>query len=158
MSNYFLNVNSDASARTVAPRVSSDELIVDSNTIGADLHFTLRSKNLSKSGLLLSWEGNVKVPFVENTLLEMRVDVEGAYLNAPLECLGKVVRRVDEPGSPAASFGVKIVQIDGEDLGRWEGAIKELEEKANKFINTSLFDEVEKKEKPVKIYRQPKAS
>ena len=102
-------------------------MIVESNTIGSAIQFPLLSENISKSGLLLMWESKHKVPFQENTIIEMIIDTGGTYLEQPLVCLGKIVRKIG--GSNKCSrFGIRIVQIDPKDQYTWEGMIQLLEE------------------------------
>ena len=97
-------------------------MIVESHTIGSTIQFPLVSANVSKSGLLLTWDSRLKVPFQKNTIIEMCIDPTGEYLESPLICLGKVVRKISETKN-CAHFGVRIVQIDPKDQYTWEGMI-----------------------------------
>ena len=111
-----------------AKRVDNTTLLVDSKTIGSDLRFPLRSQNLSRSGMYLTWESSVRIPFIENTIIEMCIDTAGKFMETPVSCLGKVVRRV-ETTDATTNFGIKIVQIEEEDQGRYDAAIAELDTK-----------------------------
>lgn len=101
-------------------------MVVQSYTIGTNLIYPLLSENVSKSGLLLIWESDYAAPFQENTIIEMTIDTLGAYLDRPLTCLGKIVRKTAE-SKTCYRFGIRIVQIDPKDQHVWEGMIGELD-------------------------------
>jgi hypothetical protein len=144
---------SDARAR--APRYEiPNELLVASKTIGTSVAYTLHTENISRSGMLLIWNHKAPVPFIENTILELTIDPSTMVLSAPVSCLGKVVRKIvtNEAGEPETQFGVRIVQIDGTDLDKWETCIDDL---AKKSIPVSagqnpMIDEPSSKAKPRK--------
>lgn len=132
--------------RVRAPRVPLD-LEVESRTIGTHASYCLYTEDISRSGLLLVWDRDVKVPFNINTLLELTIDPGSNCLDRPVSCLGKVVRREPEAvdgqlsglGAHSARLGVQIVQIDNTDLEAWEGCLAQLERKfgvetSNKII------------------------
>lgn len=127
--------------RVRAPRVPMD-LTVESRTIGTNAAYQFSTEDISRSGLLLVWDRDSKMPFNVNTLLEITIDPKGACLDKPVSCLGKVVRRDAEKeadGSMATRLGVQIVQIDNSDLQAWEGCLNELErrfgiETSNKIV------------------------
>lgn len=114
--------------RVRAPRISID-LTVASKTIGTDANYSLSTLDISRSGLLLEWDRNVKVPFNVNTIIEMTIDPDSNWLGGPVSCLGKIVRRENVDNSTHAKFGVQIVQIDNSDLSVWENCVTELEKK-----------------------------
>lgn len=133
------------STKVRAPRYDTNgELIVASKTIGTDLTYRLCTENVSRSGLLLTWDYNTKIPFIEKTILELTIDPESDWLSAPVSCLGKVVRRqtkrVDQ-NVEATQFGIRIVQIDNTDLDIWDDCISHLAENAAQFVT--------KKEQPM---------
>jgi len=112
-----------------APRVSID-LVVESKTLGTSAAYSMSTEDVSRSGLLLVWERESKMPFIVNTLIEMTIDPTGSCLSKPLTCLGKVVRRDAKDGSGQATrFGIQIVQMDPSDAQNWEGCLSELEKK-----------------------------
>lgn len=116
----------NARARSTRKTIPSG-LIVKSHTIGSSLAFPLMSENVSKSGMLLSWRSKHKIPFREKTIVEMVIDPKGFYFAAPLNCLGKIVRKiVNDKGEER--FGIRIIQIDPKDQYLWEAMIQELEE------------------------------
>ena len=110
----------EATARAAAARFDFEDMIVDTKTIGTNLCYSLRTINISKTGMLLSWNSSVKVPFIENTIIELKVDTTRQHLSFPVDCLGKVVRRIDHGADPATDFGVHIVQMEAEDRLRWD--------------------------------------
>lgn len=116
--------------RSRAPRVPVD-LEVESRTIGSHASYNLYTHDISRSGLLLVWDRDVKMPFIVNTLIEMVIDPGSNCLDKPVTCLGKVVRRdADGPEDKFhARLGVQIVQIDNTDLLAWEGCLAQLERK-----------------------------
>lgn len=115
-----------------APRVLVDGgVMVESKTMGTDVAYTLATENVSKSGLLLTWDATARVPFIVNTLIEMTIDPFCRFLDHPVACIGKVVRR-DELAAASASdrqtrLGIRIVQIENEDMGLWENCVTRLE-------------------------------
>lgn len=113
-----------------APRVPID-LVVESKTLGTNAAYSMSTEDVSRSGLLLVWERDSRMPFIVNTLIEMTIDPTGSCLSKPLSCLGKVVRRdgEEELGGHHARFGVQIVQMDAQDLAKWELCLNELEKK-----------------------------
>ncbi len=130
-----------SSMRVRAPRVPVD-LMVESRTIGTNASYKFTTIDISRSGLLLSWQRDTKMPFIVNTLLELTIDPKGDCLDKPVACLGKVVRREandeDDTGK-TMTLGIQIVQIDNTDLAQWEGCLSQLErqfgiELSNKIV------------------------
>jgi hypothetical protein len=112
-----------------APRVSID-LVVESKTLGTSAAYSMSTEDVSRSGLLLVWERESKMPFIVNTLIEMTIDPKGSCLSKPVTCLGKVVRKDAQDGSSQSTrFGIQIVQMDPGDIQNWEGCLSELEKK-----------------------------
>jgi len=115
--------------RVRAPRVPID-LQVESRTIGTSAAYQLYTEDISRSGLLLVWNREVKMPFNVNTLLELTIDPKGSCLDRPVSCLGKVVRRdIDNGIEKITRLGIQIVQIDNTDLNAWEGCLTQLEKR-----------------------------
>lgn len=125
--------------RVRAPRVPMG-LEVASRTIGTDAAYQLITEDISRSGLLLVWDRDIKMPFIVNTLLEMTIDPAGSCLERPVSCLGKVVRRDADPaaGSHSARLGIQIVQIDNSDLVQWEDCVSELERRFGIEASTKI--------------------
>lgn len=122
-------------ARLRAPRFESDgdDLLVESKTIGTDVTYKLMTGNFSRSGLLLEWQHQSKMPFIVNTILELKIDPKGSVLDAPVLCLGKVVRRKevgkDQIGFLGTQIGVQIIQMDTDDLTLWEKCLALVEKR-----------------------------
>lgn len=115
-----------------APRVPA-ALSVESRTIGTAASYQLATLDVSKSGLLCSFEGDTHVPFIVNTILEIVIDPERTTLTTPLNCLAKVVRRVndDKKSNVHASgeLGIQILQMDQTDVTLWESCLAVLEQR-----------------------------
>lgn len=121
--------NKPIEGRPRAPRFSPNEdLVVKSKTIGTMLAYQLSTDDISYSGLLLSWNHNVTIPFRENTLIEMEIDPESNWLNEPVRCMGKVARRFNSNDGATTKFGISIVQIDHDSLKNWEDCIDYLKQ------------------------------
>ncbi len=127
---------SDEKSRVRAPRFRpSERVVVNSKTIGTYLTYKLSTENLSRSGLLLEWQQNRPIPFIENTILEMTIDPGANILGKPLQCLGKIVRRKESNArSGETQFGVSIIQIEQEDMEQWHSCIEELSMKGAEEI------------------------
>jgi hypothetical protein len=128
--------------RVRAPRVPID-LEVTSKTIGTSANYSFYTEDISRSGLLLVWEKDAKMPFIVNTLLELTIDPGSSCLEKPVNCLGKVVRReaTDAEGKGhGARLGIQIVQMDNSNLNDWEACLSQLEkrygiETSNKIVS-----------------------
>jgi len=135
---------SRAESKVRAPRYRIDrELIVSSKTIGTAVAYPLRTDNVSKSGFLLTWTAGSRVPFIENTILEMTIDPNSQWLEVPVHCLGKVVRKKEKAGASAmepseVQFGVRIVQIDNEDLANWDLCLENLSERVAPLVTAEI--------------------
>jgi hypothetical protein len=131
--------------RVRAPRIPID-LEVSSKTIGTGMAYNLQTLDISRSGMLLSFESSAKMPFNINTLIEMTIDPERRCLGLPVMCLGKVVRRESEKTSrnrESTRIGVQIVQIDASDLTSWEGCLNELEKKFGIETNNKIGQQLQ---------------
>lgn len=113
--------------RTSRTSTSEHGMFVRSQTIGCRTFYAMRSENISRSGLLLTWDSKYRSPFREKTILELRIDCEGNLFDQPVECLAKVVRIEDGIGH-LRKYGVQIVQIAGVHQHAWESKICELED------------------------------
>lgn len=142
-------------SRVRAQRMDVDgSMVVDSKTLGTSITYRLTTRNVSKSGMLLSWNNDSHVPFIVNTLIEMTIDPGARWLSQPVPCLGKVVRR-EEGGSAGASFGIRIIQIDNSDLEAWEACVGSLERDAEHLTSDEEFANPEKNGPRERFAAQP---
>ena len=141
MSNSAGRVVHPGEARVRAPRVALEEsIVVESKTLGTNVSYRLTTHNVSKSGLLLHWSNDSRLPFIINTLIEMTIDPGAVVLKQPVNCLGKIVRK---EGSVPTEFGVRIVQIDNSDLEAWESCVSVLERDAKHLVTEEVDDQDE---------------
>lgn len=130
-----------AESRLRAPRFRMEkELRVSSRTIGTGVHYQLSTSDISRSGMLLSWRHAInKVPFRENTLLELTIDPDQQLFKEPVHCIGKVVRKINENGKTNADveLGIQIVQIENGDLSEWDLCIDYLTKNAEHLITNN---------------------
>ena len=113
--------------------------MVESKTIGTEIAYRLTTENLSRSGMLLSWNRSTSVPFIVNTIVELRIDPGTSHLAAPVSCLGKVVRRDDASGT---KLGIQIIQINNDDLVAWESCVATIEKKTRQLQEEAMASQV----------------
>lgn len=89
--------------------------IVESKTLGTDFSFHLEAANASRTGLLVNTGRYKRIPFGPRTLVELKIDPDKRYLDEPVKCLGKIVRREGED-----RYGIEFVDMEKEDARRWE--------------------------------------
>jgi hypothetical protein len=124
-------IDKPGNPRVRSPRFQTDrDLMVHSKTIGTSLCYKLRTEDISVSGLLLTWSHNTQVPFLINTLIEMEIDPDGQWLDRPLNCVGKVVRKFGDDSDNGTKFGITIVQMDTNSIQEWESCVGSLERRA----------------------------
>ena len=118
--------------KTRATRVPID-ITVESKTIGTEAWCKMTTVDISKSGMLLTWSRKSKMPYIENTIIELTIDPDGRHFKAPVFCLAKVVRKAKPEksasyrGDLGRELGVQIVQIDNDDYDVWENCLNQLE-------------------------------
>lgn len=112
--------------RAAAQRIKpSRPMCVRSKTIGTTLVYKFDTENISKTGLLLNYPTEMKVPYRENTILELTIDTESNNLPTPIQCIGKVVRRsLANQRDDVFQIGISIVQIDAESQSVWENQVE----------------------------------
>lgn len=106
---------------------------VDVSTFGSTSIHRLQTINISKSGLLLTNHGLKHAPFIVNTLVELSMIDRGGWLQKPIYCLGKVIRRMSESNNSYRGhqeFGIKIVELDESYATIWYDIIGLLSEQA----------------------------
>ena len=106
-------------------------MVVQSHTIGSTIRYPLVSENISKSGLLLVWDSKHQAPFRENTIIEMNIDTGSTFFEGPMNCLGKVVRKI-EWSKKTFAYGIRIVQMEPKDQHTWEAMVNKLEFETHK--------------------------
>ena len=115
-------------SRLRPPRIPMPRLmIVESKTIGTNLSFPLISEDISRTGLLLTWDSDIIIPFLENTILDLNIDAGSAIMDKPLRCLGKITRTIGDKSHRPRRFGVKIIQIETGDQEIWDQLIRGFE-------------------------------
>lgn len=123
-------------------------LMIQSRTLGVPVEFMLTSDNISRSGILMENRSLKKIPFNVNTLLELTIDPERAWLQKPVQCLAKVVRLNRSPGT-AEQYGIRIVQMDEQDNTIWEQCFKQLEKSAAHLLMVGTPADAGKKNQPM---------
>lgn len=106
---------------------------VEVKTFGSQNNHMLSTVNVSKTGMLLSADKDYHVPFIENTLLELRVSPSRSevWVKNQFECLAKVVRCTTvetEENRNVRQFGIKLIELSEEAKEIWDDAIKIIEQ------------------------------
>lgn len=124
-----------AQHKSAAPRYATTQpaLNIAIRTLGSPVSYNLSSANISKSGLLMENHSRTRIPFNVNTLVEIDIDIEGNWLQRPIQCVGKVIRLAQDADGNA-QFGIKIVQIDGSESDVWESCFRQLEQNARHLV------------------------
>lgn len=118
------------------------EVTVSSRTIGTDASYTLATLDVSASGLLCSFDRHGKLPFIVNTILEVTIDPGANILDAPLQCLAKVVRRENDPSErnhASGRLGIQILQMDQNDSTLWESCVAALEKRFGRVAEPQII-------------------
>lgn len=99
-------------------------------TFGSTNRYQFKTINASASGLLIAGNDDKIAPFNVNTLLEIEMFPNGAWLNEPLNCLAKVARRnsLTRPGQPPVLlFGIHFLEFQKQDMKTWQQVLKDIE-------------------------------
>lgn len=104
------------------------------STFGSSTFSRLSTVDISKSGMLLEVQGG-NAPFIQNTLLEIRMLDKGGWLDQSLQCLGKVVRSYHEhqlggSGKGTKFFGVRLVELESKGASIWHDVLITLSDRA----------------------------
>lgn len=138
-----LNDHRHKKIQKVAPRISVD-LTVKTKTIGSRLSYELVTANISKSGVLLVWNKQSKLPFLEKTIIEMEIDPDCHWLSNPVNCMGNVIRKVETPhtedstGLSKQEFGIAIIALDTKDNYIWEQCVSDLQRREFKKLDDTF--------------------
>ena len=118
-----LQDSTHATERTRNPRYTlPNKLSVVTGTIGSKITYPLTARVVSRSGMLLSWDSPIQVPFIPNTILALTIDTGSEAGKESVSCLAKVVGKFSKSQN-RRDFGVAIVQIDSGDATIWEAWI-----------------------------------
>ena len=98
---------------------------VTARTIGTRLAFQLPITNMSRTGMMIEWSKDLKVPFNVNSILELEVSAGSSEEPITVGCLGKVVRTTTANG--VNGFGIKIIQADTDNQVAWQQLVGELD-------------------------------
>ena len=102
-------------------------------TFGSKSEFNLKTVDISKTGMLLESKKEDLVPFIRHTLLEIKMLEKGAWLEQPINCLGKVVRCYKDQRDVARSlkfFGVEIVELEPRAQPVWQETLLTLSDRS----------------------------
>jgi hypothetical protein len=127
---YFTGSSSGGSIQRTRFKIDPS-IVVKAKTFGTRIAHDFHTINISKSGFLLASGHNVKVPFIQNTLLELALEVDGFWIKEPVNCLGKVVRCLelrDARNESIKHYGIRITEMSGKDEQVWEKTLSRIEE------------------------------
>ncbi len=108
-----------------APRFCpAPPVFIEAKTFGSIDIFKFKTVDLSKSGMLVT-ETDEQAPFIIHTIVELTIDPSGIVFEAPLNCLGKIVRK--DRSELKAKFGIQLIDLTPSLLKTWEFYIAGLE-------------------------------
>lgn len=104
-----------------------DQSYLHSKTIGTSISYPMQILNVSDNGMKLRWDNSQKLPFMENTLIEIAVPIKlGEGLPEQMtHYLAKVVRLSGEEGENQ-EFGVKMIFLEPQSQQIWKEAVSYL--------------------------------
>jgi hypothetical protein len=106
---------------------------LQAKTFGTPDYYKFETINISKSGTLVK-NINYRAPFINNTILEIVLDVGfDGLVPKKVHCLGKVVRtlrdnKLLEPSTQ--EYGIKLFDFSESDFNLWKDALHEVERAA----------------------------
>lgn len=105
-----------------------DGIKVQAKTFGARDRYGLTSLNVSKTGLLMAAHASDRVPFIVNTLLEVRLEAP-SWLKEPVTGLAKVIRHTTRTasGEKRVEFGIRFIEFNEEGMDLWKNALNHIE-------------------------------
>lgn len=100
---------------------------LQSKTIGTSMSFLMQILDVSHTGMKLRWDSGQKMPFLENTLIEVSVPIRlGKGLpEQTIQSLAKVVR-TEESGEKPQEFGIKMIFLEPHSHQLWKEAVSYL--------------------------------
>lgn len=100
-------------------KILNNNLYLFSNTIGTSTFYPLKIIDISESGMKLKWHSDYEIPYIKNTLIEIKVRLEiEDQISEEYCCLAKIVR-TDDMNANERFFGVKIIFMDKEGKKSW---------------------------------------
>ena len=102
--------------------ILNPKIYVESKTFGSSDTYMLEGVDISRTGMLLcSPKPWGSIPFIENTLLEIKLDMGKRYCSQPLTPLGKVVRKFTEGMAEELSryYAVRFVDFSPAEQASW---------------------------------------
>ncbi len=115
-------VSSDHLALRAARINSASTITVKAKTFGTPNYFSLTTKNVSKSGMLIENFSKLDtVPFGVNTIIEIKIDPAEEKLKQSVTCLAKVIRRetTQRQDQHSSEFGIKLIEMTPEQVDTW---------------------------------------
>ena len=106
-------------------------ITVSAKTFGTRVSHDCVTVNVSRSGVLLTAGGPARIPFIQNTLLELTLKKDDNWLTEPVHCIAKVVRCREALGrnrEVVRQFGIKIIEMNPHDEKVWESALHSIED------------------------------
>lgn len=101
-----------------------------SKTIGTSVSYPLQILNVSDNGMKLRWDSSQKLPFLENTLIEISLPIKlGKDLpEQVIKYLAKVVRLEGLEGGEVEGqeFGIKMIFLEPKNHQMWKEAVSYL--------------------------------
>ncbi len=95
------------------------------NSIGSQISYSLKTRNISIDGLFLECENPERVPFTPSSLIEAHLDIdEGEFVFFNIKIVHFVLPQDNKATLWGPGFGVKIVQISKEDKIRLESFVQ----------------------------------
>lgn len=107
--------------------VTKDNIEVLARTFGTRGDFSLKTEDVSKSGLLIREDDGQRAPFALNTIVEIIIDPSGNQLGKPVQCLGKIVRREGGGQKEMQKYGVRLIDMDDVAQTQWVTYVEKLE-------------------------------
>ncbi|SMF40639.1 PilZ domain-containing protein [Pseudobacteriovorax antillogorgiicola] len=121
--------------------IMNPRIHVQSKTFGSADSYLLEGVDISKTGMLLcSPHPFGTIPFIDNTLLEVRLDTDRTFSAQPLQSLCKVVRHYQEGVRDTATryYAVRFVEFTHDEQVAWDHLISNIEHTAISSAKVSL--------------------
>ena len=108
---------------------AEQKIIVQTKLFGSFNYYNLQTIDVSRTGALLcAPEPRGLIPFREDTLLELRLNLSENHELSPLAKVARLYSR-GKGTSVSRFFGVKFVEFHEDDMRRWSKVIHDIERK-----------------------------